>query len=104
MSKILKAQLSLFSIIGPLFFKENDLTENEVLQLKKQKKFSLFSLMCFVIFSLLFYFSTIFMNIPLLFFLTSFSLPAYAIFFITIIIIGYFEIKKNGKFIFPFVG
>ena len=104
MNKILKAQLSLLSIIGPLYFKVNDLNEQEKLQLQKQKKFSIFSIICFCIFSILFYLSTIFINVPLLFFLTSLALPAFTIFFVTIIIIGYFEIKKHGKFIFPFVG
>ena len=100
--KILKAQLSLLFIIGPFLFSVNDLKELEILQLKRQKQFSIISFFCLIVLGFLFYISSNFINIPELFFLTSFSLPAYLIYYITMIVIGYSEIKKNGIFIFPF--
>ena len=101
--KILKAQLSLLFIIGPFLFSIKDLKEPEILQLKRQKKFGITSLFCLIVLGVLFYFSSQFINMPEVFFITSFALPAYMIYHLTMVIIGYTEIKKNGIFIFPFI-
>ena len=99
--KILKSQLSLFYLIGPLFFKYNDLEEAEKKQLKMQKTFSIKSIMLFIVLGFLFSISSRFLEQTLLFFLFSFALPAYTIFYITMILIGYSEIKKGKIFFFP---